>query len=483
MGDRAMAQRKYEQAISYYSQSLALAPEQDPIRQRMGSARVLLRQIYVDRIYDLVDTAGAPVGEYLAAWRMSAALPSLGVEQGRVVGIRMDLSKRFTKSEAKLRSSTEGHNYYLHMWQMTTLVQDAAVDRARGEVGGILQQEHSAAMTKADRARLSGLALLHATAAATFAPLDTGLWAEVARRREALLKALALPVALKVQGPTPAESAHLLGGLRQRLPAIFIVGAEAPLQLQLKANRAGSTQREVRDQRSAQCQVGTERLLNPECDSLRSRADVAKSNYETARRALDAVSARCASEAQASTCSSNISSAESRSSAAKREYDDLEHKVGTCPRHIEKPIYKIFFYVRHTMYRQVTASANLAMLRGGSVVTSRGVTGSAAAQDTYGDGLGCASIPADPLQIDELATLQVAAENRLLDASLTELLELRRRTAEKQLAGGEERDQRLDSLVRARLVDDGYALAKEQMSRYLTTSWSSDFRLPDRILR
>jgi len=483
LGDKAVAQRKYEQAISYYTQSLALEPEQDKIRQRMGSTRVLLRQIYVDKIYDLVDSAGSPAGEFLMAWRMSAALPSLGVEQARVVSIRMDLSRRFARSEPKLRSSTEGHSYYLHLWQMTALVQDAAVDKARAEVGGILQQEHGTAMDAADKARLPGLALLHATAAATFAPLDTGLWADVARRREALLKALALAVALRAQGTTAAESAHLLGGLRRRLPPIFAVVAEAPLQLQLKANRAVSTQREVRDQRSAQCQVGTERVLNPECDSLRSRAEAAKSNYETARRAVDAISARCASEAQASTCASNISSAESRASSAKREYDELEQKVGSCPRDVERPIYKVFFYLRHAMYRQVTASGTLTLSREGGVVTSRGVTGSVAAQDSYGDGLGCANIPADPLQIDELATLQVAAENRMLDASLRELLELRRRTAEKQLAGGEARDQRLDSLVRARLVDDSFALAREQLSRYLTSSWSADFRLPERILR
>jgi hypothetical protein len=483
MGDQAMAQRRYEQAVSYYSQSLALYPDQDLIRKRMGSARVLLRQIYVDKIYELVDNARAPITEYLMAWRMSAALPSLGVEQGRVVSIRMDLGNRFSKSEAKLRSTTEGHNYYLHLSQMLSLVQDALVDKARLEVGGVLQQQHLADMTKADRTKLPGLALLHATAAATFAPVDTGLWADVTRRRSALLKRLALPVGLKVQGPSAAIGDHLLGGLKRRLPSIFVVASDAALQLQLRASRPEPTERTVRDQRSAQCQVGTEKLPNPECDSLRSRASVAKDNYESARRALDAISARCGAEAQASTCASNISSAESRSSSAKRDYDDLEHKVGTCPRFIDKPIYKMFFYLRQTIYRQVTASASLTLSRGGAVTTSRAVTGTAAAQDTFGDGLGCANIPPDPLQIDSVAVLQATAENRLLDSSLNELIELRRRTAEKQLGGGEDRDQRLDALVRARLVDDSFPLAKEQLARHLSVSWSADFGLTDRVLR
>jgi hypothetical protein len=483
MGDQAMAQRRYEQAVSYYSQSLALYPDQDLIRKRVGSARVLLRQIYVDKIYELVDNARAPIAEYLTAWQMSAALPSLGVEQGRVVSIRMDLANRFGKSEAKLRSTTEGHNYYLHLTRMLSLVQDAVVDRARLEVGGVLQQQHLDETAKADKARLAGLALLHATAAATFAPVDTGLWADAARRRVALLKRLALPVGLKVQGPSAVVGDHLLGGLKRRLPSIFVVAADATLQLQLRAGRPEPTERTVRDQRSAQCQVGTEKLPNPECDSLRSRASVAKDNYDSARRALDAISARCGAEAQASTCASNISSAESRASSAKREYDDLEHKVGTCPRFIDKPIYKMFFYLRQTIYRQVTASASLTLSSGGTVNTSRAVIGSAVAQDTFGDGLGCANIPPDPLQIDSIAALQATAEGRLLDSSLGELLALRRTAAEKQLAGGEDRDQRLDALVRARLVDDGFLLAKDQLARHLISSWSADFGLTDRVLR
>ncbi len=480
MGDKAAADRRYEQAISYYGQSLVLYPDQPKVRQRLEAARILLRQAYVNRIYDVVDGPSRPVGDYLTAWKLSAALPSLSVESHRVQGIRLDLSGRFVRADPKLRATTETHNYYLHLTQMNGLVPDTAVTRVLGEVGARLQEEHTGLAAAAGKSGLAGLALLHTAAAATFAPRDTGLWADADTQRAALLRRLAIAVTLRVQG---GATEHYLGGLRRRLPTIFAVGEGATLQLTLRPRKAEPTQREVRDQKSAECQVGTRREPNPECDSLRSRADMAKSTYESEKRALDAVAARCASETQASSCSSNVSSAQSRLESTRREADELERKVGSCPRFIEKPIMKTFFYERRTIYRQVTASAALTVVRGGEALSSRAVTGAASASDSYGDGLGCAGIPPDPLQIASIADLEASAEAKMLDDSLNELLQVRRRAAEQQLAGGESRDKRLDSLVRARLVDDSFAVAQQELQRHLTTSWSSDFGLVARILR
>ncbi len=484
LGDQAASQRKYEQAISFYSRSLTIDPDQDKVRQRLEAARILLRQIYVDKIYEIVDGASVPIAEYVGAWRMSAALPSLGVEAARIPGIRLDLSHRFVRAEPALRSATEAHNYYLHLGQMIALVPDSAVSKAMQEVGATLQQEHLKLAEAATRARQMGLALLQTAAAATFAPRETGLWAEVDRRRTTLLQGLSIAVGLRVQGgPSAAENDHLLGGLRRRLPTIFTTASDAPLQLLLRPRRPESAQRQTRDQKSAQCQVGTERLPNPECDALRSRADSAKSSLETARRAVDQAAARCASEPQASSCTSGVQSAQSQLASAQRDYDDLERRHGACPRFIEKPIYKFFFYERFTVSRQVSTSGALTVTRGSEVVSSRPVTGAASAADTFGDGLSCAGIPPDPLQLASLGELQASAEGQMLDGCMSELLTLRRRAAEKQLGGGESKEQRLDALVRARLVDDSYALAKDELQRHLAGAWSSDFNLVERILR
>ncbi len=483
LGDRAAAEQKYERAASYYSRSLAIEPDQKRIRLRLDAALVFLRQIYVDRIYDVVDGPRVPIGEYLNAWRMLAALPAIRVDAARIPQIRVDLSRRFLKAEPKLRGETEHHSYYRHLAEMQRLVPDDAIARTLAEVGALLQQQHLADRDRAEAARRPGLALLHATAAALFAPRDTGLFADAERRRRALLDALAIPLAIKVSATSATESEHLLGGLRRRLPAIFASKGDAPLQLVLRARRPESSQQQVRDQLSARCQTGTSREPNPECDSLKHRVDSAKQTLESQRRALDAAAASCASAAQPASCQSSIANERSRLSSAQHDYDQLERSLGSCPRTIEKPIYKLFFYDRFTVSRQATVVADLTLTRGGQVVTSRPATGSASAQDSYGDGLGCAGIAPDPLQLESAGSLIATAQGRMLDASLGELVQIRRRAAEAALAGGEERDARLDALVRARLIDDSYPLAREQLQKQLGGLWSADFGLPDRILR
>lgn len=480
-GDKAVFDRKYEQAISYYSRSLAIEPDQDEVRLRLDSAKTLLRQIYVDKIYEIVDRRGSPIDEFLAAWKMSATLPSLNVAKRRVASIRIDLSKRFAKAEARLRQKTEHHVYYHHMAQMQKLVPDRAVGGALREVGAILRDWHLKARAKADRAGMKGLALLHTTAAAAFSPRDTGLWDNAFKRRRALLAKLAIDVTLRVSAR--GSSAHLLGNLRRRLPGIFRQKPAAPLVLSLNAYPIATTQRQTNDRRSADCKVGTRSVRNPECPALRRRADAAKSALNSALRAADAVSARCGQEANVNTCSSSVDSAQRRAKEARRRHEDLEGKVGRCPATIEKPVFKTFFYMRHTMFRQAEAAAKLTLTQQSKVISSRGVHGAATAQDTFGDGLGCANIASDPLQITSMASLRVTAESRMLDSSLGELLQMRRRKAKAQLGGGDSKDQRFDSLVRARLVDPSFNLAKTQLHRTMTSMWGTDFDLANRIIK
>ena len=481
-GNQALTDKRYERAISYYSRSLAIEPDQDKVRLRLDSARTLLRQIYVDKIYEVVDRSTAPIGDYLEVWKMSARLPSLKVAARRVASIRADLSKRFARSEQKLRASTEGHLYFFRLSQMVSLVPDAAVTRARLQMGAVLRDQHLQQRKAADGAQRRGLALLHTAAAAIFSPRDTGLFRDLHGRRRALRKVLAIRLALRARAPG-SGAAHLLGGLRRRLPAIFAVSPTAPLVLSLEARPLSTTQRQTDDRRNADCKVGTRRVPNPECPSLQRRAETARAAFESTRVAADAVAARCGQEQNANACASSVSSAQRRASDARRHFENLERSVGNCPDSIDKPVFKTFFYMIHTIYRQVTASAQLTLVRDGKALSSRGVQGSAGAQDSFGGGLGCANIPGDPLRIASLASLRVAAESRMLASSLGELLQLRRRKAIAQMAGGASQDERLDSLVRARLVDSTYALASQQLQRTLTATWGTDFGLTELLLK
>jgi hypothetical protein len=484
LGSKAVAARQYDKAISYFSESLAIHPDQPKIRLKLDSSKTMLKQVYVFKIYDLVDGPFQPVGTFLNVWRMSADLPKLNVAPARVASIRIDLDKHFMKLEPQLRAKTEHHSYYLHLSQMQRLVRSQPVDQTRGEVAGLLQGQHIEAQKRADSARLQGLALLHTAAAATFAPGDTGLWAEVTRRRKALLNRLGIRISLAAQGAPGGSSSHyLLGGIKRRLPRIFIVGPSAPLSLSLQARRPQSDQREVGDRRSAKCQVGTRREPNPECDPLKRRAEMARRTYEQKLGALQTAQSRCSSTQQASSCTSYLSSANRDVSSAKRHYEDLEQQVGRCPPYVDKPVFKVFFYERRTVSRRASVSGTVTVMRGGQVWRSRAVVGSAEASDTYGPGLGCARIPADPLSLASLSTLRAQAEEQMLSNSLRELYQLRRELANRQLAGGNNRDQRLDALVRARLVDESYKRVAQLLQQNLAGMWASDFGLTTRIVR
>ena len=484
VGDRAMAERRYEHAISSYSQSLGLAPGQPEVRHRLASAKVMLRQIYVDRIYDLVDArAGAEtVAGFVKAWELSARLPQVDVAAARVASIRQDLEQRFARAEPRLRKSTERHRYYTALNRMMSLVSDDVVGKTRGEVSELLRRWHLKARDRATRKRRRGLALLHGVAAATFSARDTGLWSDARRRRATLLDQLAIPIRLEATAAR-GQSSRYLGGLRRRLPSIFTVKPGAALGLSLAAREPALEQRESRDRLNAQCKVGVRREPNPACPSLKRRVDQAARDLEASRRALSAAAERCSGESQASSCTSHIRDAERNLRREQDDYRRLESEASRCQSTVEVPVHKIFFYERRTLMRQATVSGALSLSRGSEVLSSRAVQGSASASDQYGGGLSCAGIPPDPLSIPGMPSLLSTASERMLDGCTGELRRMQREKAEAQLGGKDREADRLDALVRARLVDPSYAAPAQQLKRHLAANWGSDFNLVEAILR
>jgi ABC-type thiamine transport system ATPase subunit len=71
----------------------------------------------------------------------------------------------------------------------------------------------------------------------------------------------------------------------------------------------------------------------------------------------------------------------------------------------------------------------------------------------------------------------------MLSQSVGDLLVMRRKRAQKQLAGADTQDARLDALVRARLVDESFAAVRNQLRDQLAGLWWSDFGLSKRLGR
>lgn len=485
MGHEALADRKYRRAIGLFSESLAIYPDQPKVYQQLETAKTMLKQIYVYEIYELVDEREKqPIADFLSAWKMCADLPELGVVKARVSSIRVDLDKRFGRAEKRLHTSTEPHKYYAHLSKMSKLMATERVEQAESRIADELEKKHLEAQREADAAKRPGEALLHTAAAATFAPGDTGLWAEFTKRRAALVDKLAIP--LSVGATSTAGAAHsraLLGGLKRRLPRIFQVTRGADLALELRGTKPQPAENRVSDRRSARCQVGTRREKNPKCDPLRRRAAAAHRSYEAQLQALDRAREGCGSAANPSACNNQLAGEARELRRAQKHYETLEREVGRCPEFIERPIYKMFFYKRFTVMRRVDAVGTVTLARSGQVQKSRSVRGTASAKDSFGQGLSCANIAADPLDLASLASLAAAAREQMLDRSLTELLRLRRRLAREQLAGKDAGDGRLDALVRALVVDESDKEIAEQLEARLAGMWTTDFGLTARIRR
>jgi len=365
---------------------------------------------------------------------------------------------------------------------MITLVPGEVVGKALGEVSELLRRWHLKARDRAAKKRRRGLALLHGVAAATFSARDTGLWSDARSRRAALLARLAIPIRVEATAARGRPS-RFMGGLRRRLPSIFIVRPGADLALSLAVRQPALEQRESRDRLNAQCTVGTRQEPNPLCPSLKRRVEQAARDRDATRRALDAVSQRCAREQQASSCNSYIRDAQSRLRREKDDYKRVESEASRCRRTIDVPVQKIFFYERRLLMRQATVSGTLSLSRGGVALSSRAVHGSASARDKYGGGLSCAGIPPDPLQLPGLPALLATANERMLNGCTGELRRMQREKAEAQLGGKDREADRLDALVRARLVDPGWKAPAKQLKRHLAANWGSDFKLVDGILR
>lgn len=483
LGDDALNKRNYEGAISYYSQSLSIAADQEEVKVRLGTAKVLLKQIYTDKIYDLVDKGGAPVGEFYEAYRMSSRLPTLKVKEDRINTIRRDLTGRFVKAEPRLRKSTEGHNYWRNLTGMYGFVKDPVVAKNWREIGVILRGQHLALRAGAEGKKLPGLALLHTAAAATFAPWDTSLWPDAARRRRQIQTSLAIPLAIDVRSASSSGHDPIFGGIRGRIPSIFKLDARAPLHLAFRTNRPNITEREVHSRHSASCQVGVQKVKNKQCGALQRKAQLARQNYNNLQRGLDQAISRC-STAPPVQCNSYISNSNRDLGHAKGDYEKFENMAAKCPEYLNVPVFKVFFYQRHTIYRQVTTFGDLTVTRNGTAIASRPIRATAKSEDTYGDGLACAKIRPDRLNIQPLGALEQMATKSMLDGTTKELLAIRREKAKRQLEGGDsDVDSRLDGLVRARLIDDSFELARSRMADALRDTWSSDFKVPDGILR
>ncbi len=482
-GQKAYYDRKYDRAIALFGESLAIYPRQPKVRQQLDNAKTMLKQIYVYKIYELVDGKNEPIETYLRAWKMSAQLPELGVPKARVGSIRVDLDTRLRKSAPRLHKSTEGHKYYHHLNQMSALVPSSVVDKAQATIADQLEREHLEARKSAEAQKLDGLALLHTLAAATFAPGDTGLWADGAQRRRALLAKLAIDVSLETKSPAGGRhAAYLLGSLKRRLPRVFRVHPNASLTLALNLMRSMPREGRVRDRRNARCQVGVKHIPNPACPSLRRQAMAARHEVDTRVRGLESARQRCAGSRLAD-CRRYVDDAERALSREKRRYKSIERQASRCPAFLKKPIYRTFFYDRFTVTRQVTAAGRVTLTKGGQPWRARGVSGVARAQDITGPGLSCARIPANPLKLPSFTALTLQAEARLVQRSLFELQQLRRDKAKAQLAGRDTERQRLDALVRARLVDETYRQAASLLSAQLKGQWTTDFGLTKRVVK
>lgn len=482
MGDDALSKKQYEQAVQFFSQSLEIEPDQPEVRSRLDNAQFWLRQIYVTRIYDTVDKPKPTIDEFLSAWTMSAQLAGVAVKPERMAEIRKDLSERLLASESRLRESNEEHRYYYVLTQMMTLVSDKNVGNTIASVGNELKATHIKLRDESDKKGLKGLALLHAVSAAIFAPWDVSLNPEANKRRTMLLQSHAIALALEVNAPAGGQEDVFLGGLHNRLPAVFAVQATAPLKLALKVERPETDQKEWENRHSAPCQVGSRQEKNPACETLTRQVESARARFEGDRRAYEAAANRCSSGTTAE-CTSYLSSAKGDLDRSQRDYEKVDYELGRCPRTIDIPVFKEFFYMRHTIARRAAISGHVVLTRSGQTIASRGVVGATEAQDEYGDGLACAKIQAEPLTIPSLASLQVQAEAQLLDQCFAELLQIRRAKAEAQLTDRKNEDEQIDGLVRARVIDASFTLAQTNLSAYLQKVWSADFDLPKRLVR
>ena len=479
LGDAATMQHRYDDAIVAYEASLKLRPGQSTVLGRLSSARVLLRQGYVWRIYGLVDRPEPALGELEDAWMMLSRLPSLRVEVARAAEIQRDLVGRFARIEAGLRGRTPPHRYFGALDRMQKARPDRAVGAARAEVGAGLEATHAGAIAAAERSGHAGLALLEASAAARFSPAPAVRWAEVARRQALLRRALAEPLTLVASG---ARAGTIEGALSSRLPEAFSRTGGAELVLELSTRTPQTSEQVTRDRASSQCQTGTRREPNPECPTLEARAEDAARDRDAARRAVEEAGQACKAGKDPG-CAGKVAEAERALREQAAAADKLSHASGRCARTIEVPVYQTFFFEKRTVRRAAVATASLRLSERGRAVAGRELVQSAEASDLWSDGLSCAGIAPDPLELAPVSALAARAEQAIVEDALAELRARGRQRAEALSRQGTTREARLDALVRARLVDGELASVRAALGSASAEWLGEAFGLEEAVRR
>ncbi len=432
------------------------------------------------RIYGLVDGAEPALSELEDAWLMLSRLPSLGVERARAAEIQRDLGGRFSRLEAGLRGKTEPHRYFGALDRMQHARPDRAVGAARASVGARLEAIHAAAIGPAEQAGHAGHALLQAAAAARFSPAPAVRWAEVARRQGALRRALAEPITLVISGSRGGTGE---GALAAHLPEAFVRAGGAELVLELATRSPQPSEQVTRDRASSPCQTGTRREPNPECPALETRARDATRDRDTARRALEEAGQACKGGKDAASCAGKVAEAERALREQAEVADKLAHAAGRCPRTIEVPVYQTFFYERRTVHRSAVATASLRLGERGRALAGRELVQSAEASDLWSDGLSCAGIAPDPLELAPLQAFSARAEQALVEDALAELRARARQRAEALARQGTSREGRLDALVRARIVDGELPMVRAALGAAAAEWLGEPFGLEDAVRR
>lgn len=481
LGEKAYSEQKYEQAIRFYQQSLQIRRNQPKIRLQLDNAKAMLKQIYVYKIYELVDDKNSPkIDDYLQAWKLSAQLPKLNVPQKRVLTIRYDLDGHYKKHRSAIEAATEPHLLFHRLTQMHALVKSEPVRLSQMKIGNVLEKTHIEKATHAKNKNLIGTELLHTYAAAYF-----GSNANLANRARTLrtraIQKLAIDIKLSTSSHQGRAHAHfLLGGVRRLLPEIFRFTPQASLEFLLATERYTFTENKVKNTLSARCKVGSRKIRNTAFPSALRSMQMAKRDYQIKQNGLMDARRNCMQATKAE-CHRLIDQAERQLRLAKNDYQRSEQRLRRTPKMKDESIYRRFTYERFTLSRKIVATGRVTISQKDQPQRAIPLALRKDAIDRYGEGLACANIAADPLSIQSPQVMRTLIEEKLLQQSVSELWRIARKHANSQLVEKTNKEEELDTLIRAYLIDPSYGDIREKLHNQLTQRWSFHFYLSKQI--